>query len=79
MAYEALIAFTRAQLAELGLPQPQYWLLRNLSKNDISPDGLGPHIPAIRDRIHQGIDDRDYVTTMKVLQQMMRNTGSAMP
>ncbi|GHG75318.1 MarR family transcriptional regulator [Streptomyces griseocarneus] len=133
MAYEALIAFTRAQQAELGFTQPQYWLLRNLSKNDISPDGHGmtipelhqamssyirpeddlkaesevllergwltldtegrlwiteagdearvgfkQHAPAIRDRIHHGIDDADYVTTLRVLQQMMRNTGSTL-
>ncbi|AJT69134.1 MarR family winged helix-turn-helix transcriptional regulator [Streptomyces chattanoogensis] len=130
VAYEALIAFTRARQAELGFTQPQYWLLRNLSKNDISPDGHGmtipelreamrsylrpeddltaesetllergwlthdgdgrlwiteagdaaraglkQHAPAIRDRIHQGIDDADYVTALKVLQQMIRNTG----
>ncbi|MFD9909522.1 MarR family transcriptional regulator [Streptomyces sp. NPDC059063] len=133
MAYEALIAFTRAQQAELGFTQPQYWLLRNLSKNDISPDGHGMtipelrqamssylrdeddleaeaevlldrgwltrddaarlwitksgdearadfkrHAPEIRDRIHQGIDDADYVTALKVLQQMLRNTGSTL-
>ena len=36
---------------------------------------LGRHGPAIRARIHQGIDDADYVTTVKVLQQMIRNTG----
>ncbi|MBL1120545.1 winged helix-turn-helix transcriptional regulator [Streptomyces sp. 110] len=133
LAYEALIAFTRAQIAELGFTQPQYWLLRNLSKNDISPDGhgmtipelqhamssyirteddleteagglleggwlvrddegrlwitesgeearisLNQHAPAIRGLIHQGIDDADYVTALKVLQQMMRNTGSAL-
>jgi hypothetical protein len=130
VAYEALIAFIRAQQAEFGITQPQYWLLRNLSKNDISPDGHGmtipelqqamstylrpeddltaeadvllergwlsrdgrgrlwiteegdearadlkKHAPAIRDRIHQGIDDADYVTALKVLQQMIRNTG----
>ncbi|GAA1100706.1 MULTISPECIES: MarR family winged helix-turn-helix transcriptional regulator [Streptomyces violaceusniger group] len=133
LAYEALIAFTRAQIAELGLTQPQYWLLRNLSKHDISPDGHGmtipelqqamssyiraeddleteasvllesgwltrddegrlwitesgedarislkQHAPAIRDLIHQGIDDADYVTALKVLRQMMRNTGSTL-
>ncbi|WP_445515387.1 MarR family transcriptional regulator [Streptomyces sp. NEAU-174] len=133
LAYEALIAFTRAQIAELGLTQPQYWLLRNLSKNDIFPDGHGmtipelqqamssyiraeddleteasvllesgwltrddegrlwitesgedarislkQHAPAIRDLIHQGIDDADYVTALKVLRQMLRNTGSAL-
>lgn len=31
--------------------------------------------PAIRDRLHDGIDDADYVTTVKVLQQKIRNTG----
>lgn len=130
VAYEALIAFTRARQAELGFTQPGYWLLRHLSKNDISPDGHGmtlpelqqamsaylrpeddlraesrallergwlirdsegllwiteagdaaradlkQHTPAIRDRIHQGIDDADYVTALKVLQRMIRNTG----
>ncbi|MER7892015.1 MarR family winged helix-turn-helix transcriptional regulator [Micromonospora sp. NPDC094482] len=130
VAYEALIAFTRARQAEFGFTQPQFWLLRNLSKNDISPDGRGmtiaelrqamssylrseddleaesavlldrgwltrdgegrlwiteagdearadlkKHAPAIRDRIHHGIDDADYVTALKVLQQMIRNTG----
>jgi hypothetical protein len=130
VAYEALITFTRAQQAELGYTQPQFWLLRHLSKNDISPDGDGMtitelreamssylrpeddleseaevllergwltrdgegrlwitesgdraradfkrHAPAIRDRIHQGIDDADYVIALKVLQQMIRNTG----
>ena len=133
LAYEALIAFTRARQAEHGLTQPQLWLLRNLSKNDISPDGSGMtipelreamssylrheddleaeaeallergwltrdgdgrwwisdegeaarvdfkrHFPAIRERIHRGIDDADYVTTLKVLRQMMRNTGSSL-
>ncbi|MCK7624312.1 MarR family winged helix-turn-helix transcriptional regulator [Streptomyces sp. RS10V-4] len=130
VAYEALIAFTRAQQAEHGFTQPQFWLLRNLSKHDLSPDGHGmtipelheamrtylrpeddlraeaevllkrgwlsrdgegrlwlteegeaarlrlkQHAPAIRDRIHRGIDDADYVTTLKVLQRMVRNTG----
>jgi len=132
VAYEALIAFTRARQAELGYTQPQFWLLRNLSANDLSPDGRGRTVPelrqamdsyvrpeddlaaesevllgrgwlardgegrlwiteagerartdlkqnapAIRDAIHQGIDDADYVTALKVLQQMIRNTGGA--
>ncbi|MFY1688798.1 MarR family winged helix-turn-helix transcriptional regulator [Plantactinospora sp. WMMB782] len=130
LAYESLVAFIRARQAESGFTQPQFWLLRNLSRHDISPDGhgmtvaelrqamssylrpeddldaeaavlvergwltrdgegrlwiteagetarvdLGKHAPAIRDRIHQGIDDADYVTTLKVLRQMIRNTG----
>ncbi|MFG1914893.1 MarR family transcriptional regulator [Micromonospora sp. NPDC048898] len=129
VAYEALIAFTRARYAEFGYTQPQFWLLRNLSGNDISPDGHGmtiaelesamssylrseddleaeagvlldrgwltrddqqrlwiteageaarltikQHAPAIRARIHHGIDDADYVTTLKVLRQMIQNT-----
>ncbi|MFC0027939.1 MarR family transcriptional regulator [Micromonospora chaiyaphumensis] len=134
LAYETLIAFTRAQQAELGFTQPQFWLLRNLSKNDISPDGHGmtvpelqeamatyirpeddlhaeaqvlldrgwlsresegrlwitdageqarvdlkTHAPAIRARIHEGIDDADYVTALKVLRRMIENTGRSLP
>ncbi|GAA3126324.1 MarR family transcriptional regulator [Streptomyces echinatus] len=131
LAYEALIAFTRARQAELGFTQPGYWLLRHLSRHDLSADGRGMtvpelqqamsdylrpeddlaaeaedllrrgwltlddgrlwitpagdearaglkrHAPAIRDRIHQGIDDADYVTTLKVLRQMIANTGGS--
>ncbi|MFE0806311.1 MarR family transcriptional regulator [Streptomyces sp. NPDC058848] len=130
VAYEALIAYTRAQQAAKGYTQPQFWLLRNLSENDISPDGegmplpelreamtsyirpeddlaaeaeillergwltrdtedrlwlttegeqarvdLARNAPAIRASLHEGIDDADYVTTVKVLQQLIRNAG----
>ena len=130
VAYEALIAYTRAQQAEKGYTQPQFWLLRNLSANDISPDGegmtpvelrkamntyirpeddlaaeaeplvrrgwltrdaegrlwlteageqarvdLARNAPAIRTALHEGIDDADYVTTVKVLRQLIRNAG----
>ncbi|ATZ29776.1 MarR family transcriptional regulator [Streptomyces lavendulae] len=130
VAYEALIAFTRARQAEKGYTQPQFWLLRNLSENDISPDGQGMTLselreamtsyiraeddlaaeaevlvergwltrdaqdrlwltedgerarvdlarnaPAIRAALHEGIDDTDYVTTVKVLRQLVRNAG----
>ncbi|WP_327000121.1 MarR family winged helix-turn-helix transcriptional regulator [Dactylosporangium sp. NBC_01737] len=132
VAYEALIAFTRARQAELGFTQPQFWLLRNLSPQDLSADGQGMtvaelreamrtylrasddlsaeavvllergwlrrdddgrlwiteageearaglarHAPAIRALIHDGIDDADYVTALKVLRQLIRNTGGA--
>ncbi|MEU0376655.1 MarR family winged helix-turn-helix transcriptional regulator [Streptomyces cyaneofuscatus] len=132
VAYEALIAFIRERQAELGFTQPQFWLLRNLSANDLSPDGRGltvaelqqamstyirfeddlaaesevlvergwltrdedgrlriteageearaglkRHAPGIRARVHQGIDDADYVTALKVLRQMIRNTGGS--
>lgn len=130
VAYEALIAYTRAQQAEKGYTQPQFWLLRNLSVNDISPDGEGMSLPelreamasylrpeddlaaeaevllergwltrdtdgrlwltaqgeqarvdlarnapAIRAALHEGIDDKDYVTAVKVLQRLIRNAG----
>ncbi|MFH7599314.1 MarR family winged helix-turn-helix transcriptional regulator [Streptomyces racemochromogenes] len=130
VAYEALIAYTRAQQAERGYTQPQFWLLRNLSVNDISPDGEGMTVPelreamssyirpeddlaaeaegllergwltqdpegrlwltpegeqarvdlarngpAIRAALHEGIDEADYVTTVKVLQRLIRNAG----
>ncbi|MBW5484601.1 MarR family winged helix-turn-helix transcriptional regulator [Streptomyces bambusae] len=132
VAYEATIAYTRARQAENGYTQPQFWLLRNLSENDISPDGEGMTVaelrkamasyirpeddlaaeaevligrgwlrrdaedrlwlteegeqarvdlarnaPAIRAALHEGIDDADYVTTVKVLQQLIRNAGGA--
>ncbi|MEW2029865.1 MarR family transcriptional regulator [Streptomyces roseifaciens] len=134
MAYDALIAFTRARQVEKGYTQPQYWLLRNLSVNDLSPDGEGMTLPglreamrsyirpeddlaaesavlvergwlrrdaedrlwlteegeraradlartapAIRAALHEGIDDTDYVTTMKVLQQLILNAGGTLP
>ncbi|MFE5868754.1 MarR family transcriptional regulator [Streptomyces roseifaciens] len=134
IAYDALIAFTRARQVEKGYTQPQFWLLRNLSVNDLSPDGegmtlpelreamssyirpeddlaaesaglvergwlrrdaedrlwlneegerarvdLSRNAPAIRDALHENIDEADYVTTMKVLQQLIRNAGGKLP
>lgn len=134
LAYEALIAYTRARMEEKGYTQPQLWLLRNLSSNDLSRDGQGKtipelrtamaayirpeddlvteadtlvkrrwlskdtgdrywltsageqarvdmadHPPAIRAGIHEGIDDSDYVTTVKVLQRLIRNAGGICP
>ncbi|MGW3892262.1 MarR family transcriptional regulator [Micromonospora chokoriensis] len=132
VAYEALIAFTRARYTELGFTQPQFWLLRNLSKHDLLSDGEGrtitelrqamhsylraeddldaeaevllergwlardnegklsiaeageearvsikQHAPSIRARIHKDVDDADYVTALKVLRQMIQNTGGS--
>jgi hypothetical protein len=130
VAYEALIAFTRRKQAEAGFTQPGFWLLRNLSVNDLSPDGRGRTVaeleeamstylraeddltaeaaalagqglltrdgdgrwqiteageaarlemkkaaPAIRARIHEGIDDADYVAALKVLGRLIANVG----
>ncbi|MCT4352314.1 MarR family winged helix-turn-helix transcriptional regulator [Streptomyces sp. Je 1-79] len=133
VANRALVAFTRARQAESGFTQPQFWLLRHLSKHDISPDGHGMtvpelqeamssyirpeddlaaeaevllgrgwltrdaedrlwitesgdearvtmkgHAPAILARIHEGIDDADYVIALKVLRRMIENTGGSL-
>ncbi|TDC38295.1 hypothetical protein E1211_07635 [Micromonospora sp. 15K316] len=37
---------------------------------------MGAHAPAIRARIHEGIDDADYVTALKVLRQLIENTAA---
>ncbi|MFH8477564.1 hypothetical protein [Streptomyces sp. NPDC018055] len=37
--------------------------------------GGGSRAPALRERIHQGIGDADYVTALKVLRQMVRDTS----
>jgi hypothetical protein len=134
LAYESIIAFTRAQQDERGYTQPQFWLLRHLSDNDISTDGRGMTVaelreamteyiraeddlevesevllrrgwlrrdddgrlwltaageearvamtqaaPAIRALIHEGIDDTDYVTALRVLQRMIQNTAVPAP
>ncbi|MEV1006572.1 MarR family winged helix-turn-helix transcriptional regulator [Streptomyces sp. NPDC049881] len=49
LAHEATIAFIRAEQAALGFTQPQYWLLRNLSPHDISPDGHGMTLAELHD------------------------------
>ncbi|MCU7820549.1 MarR family transcriptional regulator [Kitasatospora sp. DSM 101779] len=38
---------------------------------------LKQHAPAIRDRIHEGIDEADYVTALKVLRRMIADTGGS--
>ncbi|WP_405698136.1 MarR family transcriptional regulator [Streptomyces sp. NBC_01185] len=36
---------------------------------------LARNAPAIRAALHEGIDDTDYVTTVRVLQRLIRNAG----
>ncbi|MGW6564124.1 MarR family transcriptional regulator [Streptomyces sp. NPDC054975] len=59
VAYEALIAFTRARQLEKGYTQPQFWLLRNLSVNDISPDGEGMTVAGLREAMKSYIRPED--------------------
>ncbi|MGW1995148.1 MarR family winged helix-turn-helix transcriptional regulator [Embleya sp. NPDC001921] len=39
LAHREVIAYIRGRQAELGLTQPQFWLLRHLSTDDLSVDG----------------------------------------
>ncbi|NEB36300.1 MarR family transcriptional regulator [Streptomyces sp. SID14515] len=59
VAYEALIAYTRDRQAEKGYTQPQFWLLRNLSVNDISPDGEGMTVPELQQAMASYIRPED--------------------
>jgi DNA-binding MarR family transcriptional regulator len=131
VADRALVSFIRGELARLGLTQPQYWVLRYLSENDLSADGGGrtvgelveemreflrpeddladesavlvergwvredaggrlwitvrgeaerlrvkEAVPGMRGRMHEGINDADYVVTVRTLRRMMRNVGA---
>ncbi|MBM6405773.1 hypothetical protein JQN72_16135 [Phycicoccus sp. CSK15P-2] len=131
LAYEAVIGFIRREQERRGFSQPQFWILRHLSPDDLSSDGramtpaelrsaMAEYIrpeddleaeastlasrgllarddsgafalteegeatrlcwkdfgPEIRAMIHAGIDDADYITTVKVLQRLISNTSS---
>ncbi len=47
-AYESIIAFTRREQGRRGFTQPQFWILRHLSRDDLSPDGEGMTVPQLR-------------------------------
>ncbi|MGW4030060.1 MarR family winged helix-turn-helix transcriptional regulator [Streptomyces sp. NPDC004838] len=125
-AHDAVVSHIRAQLAEVGLTQPQWWVLSQLAESPggrdrdelaaflegylgvgtttmekeigtladrrlVAPgeDGLLRNTPAgtelqaeaaarqriVRADIHDGIDDAEYVRTLKVLQRMIHNVG----
>ncbi|GAB3836700.1 hypothetical protein GCM10029963_77640 [Micromonospora andamanensis] len=59
VAYESLITFTRARHVELGFTQPQFWLLRNLSKNDLLPQGGGLTVPELRSAMNSYLRAED--------------------
>ncbi|WP_431676727.1 MarR family transcriptional regulator [Kitasatospora sp. KL5] len=68
--------------AESAVMLEHGWLTRDgegrlwiTEEGDAARAGLKEHAPAIRAGIHEGIDDADYVTALKVLRQMIRNTG----
>jgi hypothetical protein len=47
MAYESIIAFTRREQAKRGFSQPQFWILRHLSPDDLSSNGEGMTVPQL--------------------------------
>ncbi|MGA4541622.1 MarR family winged helix-turn-helix transcriptional regulator [Uniformispora flossi] len=130
LAHRDVIAYIRRRQGELGLTQPQFWLLRNLSTDDLSPDGAPRSVaelqeamrdyllptddlvaesdvlvergwltrepdgrlqlaaegeaarlrvkeiaPSVRAHIHEGIDDADYATAVRVMQRMIANVA----
>jgi DNA-binding MarR family transcriptional regulator len=125
-AYRAVVTRTRAALAELGLTQPQWWVLAQLARagttrtRDELTRLLAPYLDtgtdavtadigelvargrlaedaegrlaltaeggalydkaaALQDELwaerHAGISDEEYLTTLKVLQRFIHNTG----
>jgi len=51
VAHREIVGRIRDELATLGLSQPQYWLLRNLSPHDLAPNGQGQALPELADRM----------------------------
>ncbi|MFE9450181.1 MarR family winged helix-turn-helix transcriptional regulator [Streptomyces sp. NPDC006739] len=125
-AHKAVIARTRAALAEIGITQPQWWALAQVARADtvktrdevsrllqnyldagpetmeseidtiiaqgwITEDAEGclgitaeggafyDKAAALQDQLwaerHAGISDEEYLTTLKVLQRFIHNTG----
>ncbi|MDI3388705.1 MarR family winged helix-turn-helix transcriptional regulator [Streptomyces sp. B-S-A8] len=120
-ANKAVVDYIRAGLTEVGLTQPQWWVI-NQVRDGARPrdevftilrgyldvgDALQPHTDELIDRgllageesisltdtgrdlleratarqrkslarIHEGVPDADFLTTMKVLQRMIHNAG----
>ncbi|MFC7306109.1 MarR family winged helix-turn-helix transcriptional regulator [Streptomyces monticola] len=122
-AHKAVVDYIRAGLTEVGLSQPQWWVLNQLRDGERDRTevftmlsgyldvgaALNPDIDELLDRglissdadehltltaegtellgratdrqvkslaqVHDGISDAEFLTTMKVLQRMIHNTG----
>lgn len=59
LAYESVIAFTRAQQAERGYSQPQFWLLRHLSTQDLAADDEGRTLPGLEHAMVEYLREED--------------------
>ncbi|WP_030243097.1 MarR family winged helix-turn-helix transcriptional regulator [Streptomyces sp. NRRL S-455] len=125
-AYKAVVTRTRAALAEIGITQPQWWVLAQVARAetvktrdevsrllrgylDVGSEGIGQEIDrtiaqgwitedsggrlgataegrafydkaaALQEELwaerHAGVSDEEYLTTLKVLQRFIHNTG----
>ncbi|MFE7672701.1 MarR family transcriptional regulator [Streptomyces albidoflavus] len=49
LAAKATVGFVRRKQAEVGFTQPGFWILRFLSKHDVSEDGQGRTVAELQD------------------------------
>ncbi|MFG1926994.1 MarR family transcriptional regulator [Cryptosporangium sp. NPDC048952] len=85
--YEAMATYLRPEddlAAEAETLLERGWITRDdrgrltiTAAGDAAKDTVAAQAPAVRAAIHDGIDDADYVTTLKVLQRMIRNVGGS--
>lgn len=59
IANAALVSFSRGELVRLGLTQPQYWVLRYLSANDLSADGAGRTVGELTEAMREFLRPED--------------------
>lgn len=59
IAYESIIGFTRDEMVKRGLTQPQFWLLRHLSAEDLSADGEGMLVVDLHDAMAEYLRPED--------------------
>jgi DNA-binding MarR family transcriptional regulator len=69
LAYESIIRFTRDEQAKRGFTQPQFWILRHLSRHDLAPDdGAAMTLPQLQQAMTAYIrPEDDLASEAKVL------------
>jgi len=63
LAYESVIGFIRAEQAKRGFTQPQFWILRHLSPNDLSAHGHGMTLAQLQEAMAEYIRPEDDLAT----------------
>ncbi|WP_027501960.1 hypothetical protein [Rhodococcus sp. UNC363MFTsu5.1] len=74
-AHAEVISFIRRWLAARGLTRDATGRLRLAEPGRQAHALVKEQLPGVRREIHAGIDDADYVTTVKVLRRMILNVG----